>query len=249
MVLHPVLNPLRSCCLNHWQGHMYADTQKTFLTCRAVTNGLFFFFFYTPQKYFSQPSTIFVYQLFSHFVLLHGKQPLTLDLLHVNDDLFMPQSDRQLHSSALLGVSTYFWTLPFQIFHMWFFQHWHKYTLIKAETWHFIIDFLKLDALTKTVWFCISACDLFFFSFHSADCLLMFWPIAASVAFCNLLASSRCVCCFEVQTIIACQFIQRLTLCFFTKRKDEIQLRNCTVGEVPLFFQKSNVSPAFVDVT
>lgn len=253
MVLHPVLNPLRSCCLNHWQGHMYADTQKTFLTCRAVTNGLFFFFFlHTTKIFFPAINDICVPVIFPLCAASRqttSDASLTLDLLHVNDDLFMPQSDRQLHSSALLGVSTYFWTLPFQIFHMWFFQHWHKYTLIKAETWHFIIDFLKLDALTKTVWFCISACDLFFFSFHSADCLLMFWPIAASVAFCNLLASSRCVCCFEVQTITACQFIQRLTLCFFTKRKDEIQLRNCTVGEVPLFFQKSNVSPAFVDAT
>lgn len=121
MVLHPVLNPLRSCCLNHWQGHMYADTQKTFLTCRAVTNGLFFFFFfYTPQKYFSQPSTIFVYQLFSHFVLLHGKQPLTPLWLWISFVWMMTSLCLNLTGSSTLPL---FWACPltFEPFHFKYF--------------------------------------------------------------------------------------------------------------------------------
>lgn len=165
MVLHPVLNPLRSCCLNHWQGHMYADTENiSHLPCSY--KWAFFFFlhhkniFPSHQRYLctSYFPTLCCFTANHLWRLSDSRSPSC-------DDLFMPQSDRQLHSSTLLGVSTYFWTLPFQIFHMWFFQHRHKYTLIKAETWHFIIDFLKLDALTKTVWFCISACDLFFFLF------------------------------------------------------------------------------------
>lgn len=115
----------------------------------------FFFFFLTTKILFPAINDICVPVIFPLCAASRqttSDASLTLDLLHVNDDLFMPQSDRQLHSSALLGVSTYFWTLPFQIFHMWFFQHRHWCTLIKAETWHFIIDYLKLDTLTKTVW-------------------------------------------------------------------------------------------------
>lgn len=117
MVLHPVLNPLRSCCLNHWQGHMYADTQKTFLTCRAVTNGLFFFF-YTTKIFFPAINDICVPVIFPLCAASRqttSDASLTLDLLHVMTSLCL-----NLTGSSTLPL---FWACPltFEPFHFKYF--------------------------------------------------------------------------------------------------------------------------------
>ncbi len=71
---------------------------------------------------------------------------------------------------------------------------------------------------------------IFFFFFIQ---LTVFWCLVNGCigGLCNLLASSRCICCFEVETIIVRQFIP----CFTSaEHKDDIEL--WTAGDAPLFF-------------